>query len=77
MMQRKMVGRILQTVTLIALLHGLTGCCLFQSQSVVILPESKVQKISSGESANFDGFVVTGGALSKMLEAAERCQVKK
>jgi hypothetical protein len=44
---------------------------------VVILPESKVQKISAGESASFDGFVITGGALAKMLESAEKCQVKK
>jgi hypothetical protein len=42
----------------------------------VVLPDSKVQKMSVGDSATFEGFLLTGGAVAKLLEGAEKCQGK-
>lgn len=56
---------------------GLTGCWLHPNPPPIVINESKVQKISKGESANFNGWILTDGALTKLLESAEKCQAVK
>lgn len=68
-------GLILKAVMLMLLSAGLTAC--FQTDRVIVLPDSRVQKMSKGESANFDGYLLTTGAAAKLLETAERCRVVK
>ena len=58
------------TATLIASSSALTGC---SPTPVIVLPEAKVQKISKGASADFDGWLLTSSALDKLLQRAERC----
>ena len=48
-----------------------TSCCLFQTQPGIVLDESKVQKMLKGDSANFDGYLLTTSAVAKLLETAE------
>lgn len=49
----------------------LTGCWW---DSQVVLPDSRVQKMSKGQSANFDGYLLTNGALVGLYEKAKACQ---
>ena len=50
---------------------ALTACV---TTSTVVLPDSQVQKMSKGESALFDGYLLTPGAVAKLLETAEKCK---
>ena len=38
------------------------------------MPESRTVKLNQGELAPFDGWLLTNGAVTKLLEAAERCK---
>jgi len=70
----KPAALLLKTVMLMLLLSALTSCHLLRpTPPVVILQESKVQKISKGESADFDGYVLSDAAAIRLIEAAERC----
>lgn len=73
MPQYNKAAKISSLMILIASLAALTACCRAPT-TTVLLPESRVQKMLKGESASYDGFLLTGGALTKILEAAERCK---
>lgn len=74
MSQYNKAVKILSLMILIASLAALTACCRAPI-TTVLLPESRVQKLLKGELASFDGFLLTGGALTKILEGAERCKI--
>jgi hypothetical protein len=40
----------------------------------MVMPEAKVQKMLKGELANFDGYLMTISAVTKLLEKAEGCK---
>lgn len=69
-----LADRIFKPAILALFLSALTACWPIKPEPPVMLPESKVQKISKGESANFDGYLLTTGATVKLLEVAERCK---
>lgn len=69
MMIYKLAGRILKAAMLTLFLSVWMGCSL---TPIIVMPESKVQKISAGESANFDGYLLTNSALIQLLEKAEK-----
>lgn len=74
MTKRNRAALILSMLIAALLNLALTACWPIKPNPTVVLPESKVQKLSKGESASFDGFLLTAGALAKLLETAEKCQ---
>jgi hypothetical protein len=68
----KRVEQILQMVILALLLAGLTLSCAVKP--TYVLPVSRTEKVVKGSPAPFTGWMLTDGALTGMLEAAERCQ---
>jgi hypothetical protein len=52
----------------------LTGC--WWDRTPVLLDTSQVQKVSKGESARFDGYVLSDGAVTTLIEKTEGCKVK-
>lgn len=71
-----LADRTFKTAMLMLSLSVLTGCWPIKPEPPVVLPESQVQKMSKGDSANFDGYLMTTGATVKLLEKAERCGSK-
>jgi hypothetical protein len=43
-----------------------------EKSPVIIMPESKTEKISKGDIATMDGWLLSDSALCKLLEAAKR-----
>jgi hypothetical protein len=70
-------GRILLLGMLMLSSLALTGCWPIKPDPVIVMPESQVQKMLKGESANFDGYLMTTGAVTKLLERAEQCKERK
>lgn len=62
-------GRIWKTATLVLFLLALTAC----AGKTVVMPESRAVLVEQGQTAPFKGWLVSESALSKLLEAAERC----
>lgn len=63
-------GRILPMVILMLFLLASIGC----SHRVQVLPESRAVKLGQGDPAPFPGWLLTNGALVKLLEISEKCQ---
>lgn len=68
----KLADKMSKAAMLMLLAFVLTACWPIKPDAPVILNESKVQKMQKGESANFDGWLLTDGAFVKLLEKAER-----
>ena len=66
--------QIFKMAILILLSSVLMSCSLIKTQPVIVQPESQVQKMLKGESANFSGYLLTDSALSQLLESAEKCK---
>lgn len=64
-------GRILLTAMLMLSLLVSTGCS--KKIQVTVLPEARTEKIKQGQASPFDGWILTDGAMVKLLELAERC----
>lgn len=62
------------SILLIILVLTLTG--YLEKAPTIVLNESKTEKIKQGEIAPWDGWLITDGALAKLLEAAERSKIK-
>lgn len=58
-------------VTLTLLLSALIGC---SGPRTVVLPEARTARLAAGDPAPFAGWLLTDGAMVRVLEAAERCQ---
>lgn len=71
----KKAGRILSMAILLLSVNALTGCWPVKPDTI-LLPPSQVQKMLKGDSANFDGYLLTNAALVKLLERAEGCVPK-
>ena len=71
MLKSNRAGEICLKGMLMLLLLVSTAC---SGPKTTVLPEAKTAKIKQGEAAPFEGWILTDGAMAKILEAAERCQ---
>ncbi len=70
-------GRTLLKVMLLLSSLALTACSGMKSSTTpVVLQESRTAKIKQGQPAPFDGWMLTDGAMAKLLELAETAKTR-
>lgn len=53
--------------------NALIGCSALRPKPTIVMPEARTVKLMPGDKAPYAGWLLTDGAMAKLLEAAERC----